>query len=54
MRNSVRVPDLDGAVGRDVPKEGPDHALRLIGSPHEGVTDVKEDDGVDPRGRARL
>lgn len=43
MRNSIRVADIDGAVGQDGAEEGADDALSLVGASDIAIADVEDD-----------
>lgn len=50
--HGVGVLDVKDAVG-DGAKEGPNYAFGLVGGPDVAVTDVEEDNGVQPRRQDR-
>lgn len=53
MGHGIGVPDFHGAIRRDGAEESADDSLSLVRPPDIAITDVEEDDGVDPSGESR-
>lgn len=53
VRDSIWVTDLNGAVGRDGAKESANNSLGLVRASYVAITDVEDDQRVNPRRQAR-
>ena len=53
MRNSIRVVNINGAIGQDRTEEHADDSLRLVRVSNVAIADVEDDQRVNLRGQAR-
>lgn len=53
MRNSIRVANINGAIGQDRTEERADDALGLVRASDVAIADVEDDQRVNLRGQAR-
>ncbi len=53
MRNSIRVANINGAIGQDRTEERADDALGLVRASNVAIADVEDDQRVNLRGQAR-
>ena len=53
MRNSIRVVNINGAIGQDRTEERADDALGLVRASDVAIADVEDDQRVNLRGQAR-
>ena len=52
MRNSIRVVNINGAIGQDRTEERADDALGLVRASDVAIADVEDDQRVNLRGQA--
>ena len=52
MRNSIRVADINGAIGQDRAEEGANNSLSLVGASDIAIANVKDDQRMNLRRQA--